>query len=119
MEQPALPEMKYSRAVIYKIDQKKMTVEQIWQYGEERGHDWYSPVTSLTEYQDDKDSVFVYSATAGASYNFKTGAFESAPNPYIDEFKWGATEPSLEIQLKNTSGYQAMPIDLNKAFNAK
>ncbi len=119
MEQPALPEMKYSRAVIYKIDQKKMTVEQIWQYGEERGHDWYSPVTSLTEYQEDKDSVFVYSATAGASYNFKTGAFESAPNPYIDEFKWGATEPSLEIQLKNTSGYQAMPIDLNKAFNAK
>ena len=30
MEQPALPEMKYSRAVVYKIDQKKMTVEQIW-----------------------------------------------------------------------------------------
>ena len=59
MEQPALPEMKYSRAVIYKIDQNKMTVEQIWEYGKDRGHDWYSPVTSLTEYQPDKDSVFV------------------------------------------------------------
>ena len=46
MEQPALPEMKYSRAVVYKIDQKKMTVEQIWEYGKERGHAWYSPVTS-------------------------------------------------------------------------
>ena len=33
MEQPALPTMKYSRAVIYKIDQKKMTVEQVWSYG--------------------------------------------------------------------------------------
>ena len=117
MEQPPLPDMKYSRAVIYKINQKKMTVEQIWQYGEERGHAWYSPVTSLTEYMPDKNSVFVYSATAGANFNFKTGAFESAPNPYIDEFKWGAKEPSVEIQLKNTSGYLAMPVDLKKAFS--
>ena len=117
MEQPPLQDMKYSRAVIYKINQKKMTVEQIWQYGEERGHAWYSPVTSLTEYMPDKNSVFVYSATAGANFNFKTGAFESAPNPYIDEFKWGAKEPSVEIQLKNTSGYQAMPVDLKKAFS--
>ena len=36
MEQPALPEMKYSRAVIYKIDQVKRTVEQVWEYGKER-----------------------------------------------------------------------------------
>ena len=119
MEQPALPTMKYSRAVIYKIDQKKMTVEQVWEYGKERGHEWYSPVTSLTEYYPDKDSVFAYSATAGASFNFKTGAFESDPNPYLNEWKWGEKEPALEIQLHNTSGYQAMPIDVNKAFNAK
>ncbi|MFR4148208.1 MAG: aryl-sulfate sulfotransferase [Sutterella wadsworthensis] len=116
MEQPALPEMKYSRAVVYKIDQKKMTVEQVWEYGKERGHEWYSPVTSLTEYHEDKNSVFVYSATAGATYNFKTGAFESAPNPYINEFKWGDKEPSVEIQFESTSGYQAMPVDLKKAF---
>ena len=116
MEQPALAEDKYTRGVIYKIDQKKMTVEQIWEYGKERGHAWYSPVTSLTEYYQDKNSVFVYSATAGAQFNFKTGAFESAPNPYIDEFKWGEKEPAVEIQFKNTSGYQAMPVDLKKAF---
>ena len=117
MEQPALPEMKYSRAVVYKIDQKKMTVEQVWEYGKERGHEWYSPVTSLAEYYEDKDSIFTYSATAGAKFNFKTGAMESAPNPYINEFKWGANKPSVEIQFKNASGYQAMPIDINKAFS--
>ena len=117
LEQPPLPDMKYSRGVIYKIDQDKMTVQQIWEYGKERGHAWYSPVTSLTEYYQDKNSVFVYSATAGAQFNFKTGAFESAPNPYIDEFKWGEKEPAVEIQFKNTSGYQAMPVDLKKAFN--
>ncbi len=117
MEQPPLPEMKYSRAVIYKIDQKKMTVEEVWEYGEERGHDWFSPVTSLTEYQADKDSVFVYSATAGAAFDMQSGAFTSAPNPYIEEFKWGAKEPSVEIQLKNCTGYQAWPFSVEKAFS--
>ena len=116
MEQPALPSMKYSRAVIYKIDQKKMTVEQVWEYGKNRGNSWYSPVTSLTEYHADKDSVVVYSATAGTNFNLQTGAFESLPNPYLMEFKWGAKEPSFEIQLKGISGYQAMPISLKKAF---
>ena len=111
--------MKYSRAVVYKIDQKKMTVQQVWEYGKERGHEWYSPVTSLTEYHKDKDSIFVYSATAGATYNLQSGAFESAPNPFIEEFKWGAKEPSVEIQLKNCSGYQAWPFSIDKAMNAR
>ena len=119
MEQPALPEMKYSRAVVYKIDQKKMTVEQVWEYGKERGHEWYSPVTSLTEYQADKNSIFVYSATAGANFDLASGAFTSSPNPYIEEFKWGAKEPSVEIQLKNCSGYQAWPFSIDKAMNAR
>ena len=114
MEQPALPEMKYSRAVIYRIDQKKMTIEQVWEYGKERGFEWYSPITSVTEYQADKNSVFVYSATA--SLNMKQ--FKSvSPNPVINEFKWGSTEPSVEIVLKSTMGYRALPISLDKAFS--
>ncbi|TSK05061.1 MAG: aryl-sulfate sulfotransferase [Geobacter sp.] len=119
MEQPALPSMKYSRAVIYKIDQKKMTVEQIWEFGKERGNGWYSPVTSLTEYQADKDSVFVYSATAGADFDITTGAFKTDPNPYIMEFNYGEKEPAVEIQLKDTTGYQAMPFSVDKAFTNK
>ncbi len=117
MEQPALPSMKYSRAVVYKVDQKNMTVQQIWEYGKNRGNGWYSPVTSLAEYHADKDSIVVYSATAGSNFNLQTGAFESLPNPYLMEFKWGAKEPSFEIQLKGISGYQAMPISLEKAFS--
>lgn len=114
MEQPPLPEMKYSRAVIYKIDQKKMTIQQVWEYGKDRGFEWYSPITSVTQYEKDKNSVFVYSATAGL--NFKNFATE-APNPIINEFKWGAKEPSVEIQLKSTMGYRALPVDVKKAFN--
>ena len=30
MEQPAMPSMKYTRGVVYKIDQKKKTVQQVW-----------------------------------------------------------------------------------------
>ena len=116
MEQPAMPSMKYSRAVVYKIDEKKMTVEQIWSYGEEAGHDWFSPVTSLTEYHADKDSIFVYSATAGASFDINTGAFTSAPNPYMQEFRWGETTPAVEMRVESTTGYQAMPVDIERAF---
>ncbi|WP_297607428.1 aryl-sulfate sulfotransferase [uncultured Sutterella sp.] len=116
MEQPALPEMKYSRAVVYKVDEKAGTVEQVWTFGEERGHDWFSPVTSLTEYHADKNSIFVYSATAGASFDLKTGAFTSAPNPYMMEFNWGEKEPAVEMRVESTTGYQAMPVDLKSAF---
>ena len=118
-DQPPLPDMKYSRAVIYRIDQKKGVVEQIWEYGKERGHDWFSPVTSLVEYMPDKDSVVVYAATAGANYDLKTGGLTSAPNPYLDEFEWGAKEPSVEIQLQSTTGYQAFAFDVEKAFNRR
>ena len=116
MEQPAMPSMKFSRAVVYKIDEKKMTVEQIWAYGEEAGHDWFSPVTSITEYQQDKDSIFVYSATAGATFDINTGAFTSAPNPYMMEFRWGEHEPAVEMRVESTTGYQAMPVDISLAF---
>ena len=117
MEQPALPEMKYSRAVVYKVDQKKMTVEQVWEYGKERGHAWYSPVTSLTEYYGDKDSIMVYSATAGAEFDWKTFFYTKFPSPVIDEFKWLAKEPSVEIILHGAEGYQAFPFDVKKAFH--
>lgn len=116
MDQPALVEMKYSRAVVYKIDQKARTVEQVWQYGKERGFAWYSPVTSCTKYFGDKDSVVVYSATAGLGNLRDNKKNRASATPFIEEFRWGETEPAVEIQILGSMGYQAMPIDLNKAF---
>lgn len=112
MEQPALPTMKYSRSVVYKIDQQNMTVEQIWQYGKEQGNDWYSAVTSLTEYQADKDSIMSYSAVP----QLQRKPLSKQPNPIIQEFKWGETTPAVEIRLFNTTGYQAMPFSVEKAL---
>jgi len=116
MEQPALPTLKYSRSVIYKIDQKKMTVEQVWEYGKERGFEWYSSVTSLTEYQPDKNSIFVYSAVAGMQADFGTGTAVGVPSPELVEFKWMAQEPSVQITMTSCLGYQAFPFSLEKAF---
>ena len=120
MDQPALAEMKYSRAVVYRIDQDKKTIEQVWEYGKERGFPWYSPVTSLTKYCADKDSIMVYSATAGMGRRpseLKPGEKAGSASPFIEEFKWGETEPAVEIQLIDSMGYQAMPVSLDKAFN--
>ena len=117
IDQPPMASMKYSRAVIYKIDQQNRTVEQVWEYGKNRGHDWYSPVTSLTRYEADKDSVMVYSATAGMDFSLSGGEGASQPpRPILNEFEWGAKEPSVEIRMGAGSGYRAFPISVKKAF---
>ena len=76
-------------------------------------------MTSLTEYQPDKNSVFVYSATAGAAFDGEAQRVKGSPNPYLNEFKWLAKEPSVEIQVQQCQGYQAMPFSIEKAMNPK
>ena len=45
-------ENSYSRGVMYKIDTKKMTIEQVYEYGKERGSSFYSPYISDVDYLD-------------------------------------------------------------------
>lgn len=40
----------YTRGVMYKIDAEKMTIEQVFEYGKERGSDFYSPYISDVDY---------------------------------------------------------------------
>lgn len=40
----------YTRGVMYKIDTDKMTIEQVYQYGKERGSEFYSPYISDVDY---------------------------------------------------------------------
>ncbi len=42
----------YTRGVMYKIDTDNMTIEQIYQYGKERGSSFYSPYISDVDYLD-------------------------------------------------------------------
>ena len=43
----------FSRGVRYRIDIEKMEIEQIWQYGKERGADFFSPYICNVEYYNE------------------------------------------------------------------
>lgn len=53
-------ENSYTRGVMYKIDTENMTIEQVWEYGKERGSAFYSPYISDVDYLD-KDHYIVHS----------------------------------------------------------
>ena len=50
----------YSRGVMYKIDTDKMTIEQVFEYGKERGSKFYSPYISDVDYID-KNHYIIHS----------------------------------------------------------
>ena len=50
----------YTRGVMYKIDTDNMTIEQIWEYGKERGSEFYSPYISDVDYLEE-DHYIVHS----------------------------------------------------------
>ena len=117
MEQPALAGDKYTRGVMYKIDQKKMTVEQVYEVGKKEGNPFYSPVTGLAKYMADKDSFVVYYSTSGLSGPSGGMKGPIKPHPYLAEYKFGSTDPSVLIRFQDTMGYQAWPFDVKLAFD--
>lgn len=60
----------YSRAVIYLIDEKKKQIEEVWQYGKERGSDMYSSFASDVDYLSPNH----YLLTFGGMYKAKDGS---------------------------------------------
>ena len=79
----------YTRGVMYKIDTDKMTIEQVWEYGKERGSDYYSPYISDVDYIA-KNHYIVHSG--GISY--KDGEVLNVPAGIggADELKSITTE---------------------------
>jgi hypothetical protein len=104
----------YSRAVEYRIDETRGTVEQVWEYGRERGDAWYSPITSVVEYRADNDTHLIYSA----SVDFLTA--QRFTRPVLSEVKYGSQEVLSEFQVVSGQpgnvGYRALVIDPQRAF---
>jgi arylsulfate sulfotransferase len=48
---------KYSRAVEFKIDETNRTVQQIWEYGKERGQECYASFISSVQYLPEKNHI--------------------------------------------------------------
>ncbi|MYH08375.1 MAG: aryl-sulfate sulfotransferase [Rhodothermaceae bacterium] len=94
----------FSRAVEYLIDDDAMTVQQLWEYGRERGSTTYSAIVSDVDYHPEEDNVvFMPGAnwedgpngkTIEVDYQTKDVVYEaSIPNP---EARYGITFHRIE-----------------------
>ncbi len=78
----------FSRGVRYRIDTDKMEIEQVWQYGKERGQEFFSPYICNVEYYDD-GHYMIHSGGIG----FKDGKAADSLGAYLDK-----TDPGVELR---------------------
>ncbi|WP_025820115.1 aryl-sulfate sulfotransferase [Shewanella marina] len=113
-DQPTFPTDKYSRGVEFLINEDDMTVEQRWQYGQERGFEWYSVVTSNISYEKDRDTMFMYSA------NTKMSEPKELTVGILNEVRDGTHDVKVELHVTSpmprSTGYRAVIIDPNKTI---
>lgn len=64
----------YSRGVIYHVDPINKTVSQVWEYGKERGSDFYSPYISDVDYLS-SNHYLIHSG----GINYKDGVIQNEP----------------------------------------
>ena len=80
----------FSRAVEYRIDDQAMTIQQVWEYGRERGFSTYSGIVSDVDYHDDEQSVV-----------FMPGAnFQFGPNGKTVEVDYNTKEVLYEAEVR-------------------
>ena len=87
----------YSRAVIYHIDTDAMTATQVYEYGKERGSDWYSDwISGVDSLDGTKDHLFI---TAGSHlHSDEENRSDFYPS---DMFKEGLTKMTHIDQVDN------------------
>ena len=87
----------YSRAVIYHIDTENMTVSQVYEYGKERGSDWYADwISGVDSLDGTKDHLFI---TAGSHlHSDEENRSDFYPS---DMFKEGLTKMTHIDQVDN------------------
>ncbi|MFT7005351.1 MAG: arylsulfate sulfotransferase [Sulfurimonas sp.] len=114
MEQPAFKGDKYSRAVEYRIDEKNMTVQQTWEFGKQRGFDWFSVVTSNVLWHPETKTYAVTSANVHLISPMKTKAVVMDIDPKTNEVK---VEMDVVSLSKDDVTYRSLVIDKDKLFN--
>lgn len=73
----------YSRGVKYRIDTEKMEIEQLWQYGKERGKDFFSPYICNVLYYNEGHYL---THSGGVAYDGQGNASEElGPFAQIDD----------------------------------
>ena len=110
----------YSRGVMYKIDTDKMTIEQVFEYGKERGSEFYSPYISDVDYLD-SDHYIIHSGgivyVDGKNSNQPAG-ISGADRLVSDTVEYKDGEVIFEIVLP-TNNYRVEKMSLypeNESF---
>ncbi|MFC6222293.1 aryl-sulfate sulfotransferase [Hymenobacter artigasi] len=87
----------YSRAVAFRIDPVRRTVQQVWEYGKERGTETYSVIVSRVEYLPGVNHVRF---CPGDQVPTATGA-----GGKIIEVDYATRQPVFEMSLTTNSGF--------------
>ena len=113
-------ENSYTRGVIYNINTDDMTIRQVWQYGKERGSEFYSPYISDVDYINNNHYI-VHSG--GISY--VDGKISNEPAGMTDTTKLISdtveilnNEVIFEIKLP-TNNYRVEKMDLYGNYEFK
>ena len=114
----------YSRGVMYKIDTDKMTIEQVYEYGKERGYKFYSPYISDVDYLE-KDHYIIHSG--GIVYD-ENGHISNQPAGFVkasalvsdtvevlnDEVIYELVLPTNNYRVEKQSLYNDTNLELKK-----
>ncbi|WP_415719332.1 aryl-sulfate sulfotransferase [Maridesulfovibrio sp.] len=86
----------FSRGVRYRIDTDKMEIEQVWQYGKERGPEFFSPYICNVEYYED-GHYMVHSGGIG----YENGLPADSLGSFLDKNDPNVELRSVTIEEKN------------------
>lgn len=90
----------YSRAVEYRIDENAMTVQQVWEYGKDRGLETYSRIQSDVDFLSGKNNVLFV-----PGWNVENGGKFGGK---IVEIAYGSKNVVFEARITPPSGQQTM-----------
>ena len=85
---------RYSRAVEYKINKEEGTVQQIWQYGKERGVETFSSIVSDVDYLPNKNNILF---SPGAYVNNQPDGFGAK----VVELNFATKEVVFEAKIES------------------
>ncbi|AET67463.1 Arylsulfotransferase (ASST) [Desulfosporosinus orientis DSM 765] len=99
----------FSRGVRYRIDTKKMEIEQVWQYGKERGAEFFSTYICNVEYYDEGH----YLIHSGGIGSIDGEALNKPPVQFRGEDEKKVVFNSITVELKDDVMMYEMQLPAN------
>ncbi|MDH5475796.1 MAG: aryl-sulfate sulfotransferase [Cyclobacteriaceae bacterium] len=92
-------ENNYSRAVEYKVNEENKTFEQVWQFGKERGMNFFSSIVSDVDYLPNSGNILITAGFLSPGANPSAKVVEVSPTDNVEVF-----EATIKMKDLNTGG---------------